>query len=206
RSFPRTTVLLVIKGSQALAVTRPVVRCARPEAYYVHMMKRLALRVDAQTAESLLMQAPKDPEKETRANKAVKSVRRRKRRPFEICLPLMDEAARLVLHTEELARTGARVTCLSLLKIDNLRVREAAMEAFNGEMLPCLVDGLQSAWAAVAAAVRGKNASALRSALSKEEDILDFVAELLKLGLPWVNKAVADSFVTGLMLPQLFVL
>ncbi|CAE7038410.1 TT9 [Symbiodinium natans] len=167
--------------------------CAQPElptddseALYVHLMKRLAMRVTSETAEWLLMPAAADSD--------------------SVCLPVMMEAARFIFHSENLARTGARVTCLSMLKIKNLRVQAAATEVFYDFVLPRVADRLQSVWAEAAVAAREEDAAAFRAAAEREEDALDFVVELLGLGLPWVTQAVADAVVAGLLLPQLFVL
>lgn len=58
----------------------------------------------------------------------------------------------------------------------------------------------------MASAARAGEESAFRSATCAEEDILEFIGEMLGLGLPGVTQAIADAIVAELLLPQLFVL
>ncbi|CAE7192947.1 MKK3 [Symbiodinium sp. CCMP2456] len=58
----------------------------------------------------------------------------------------------------------------------------------------------------MASAARVGDEDAFRSATCAEEDILEFVGEMLGLGLPGVTQAIADAIVAELLLPQLFVL
>jgi len=159
------------------------------EALYMNIQKRLAMNVDEQAAELLLM-----------------TVGHGEDEAPTVHLPLMTEAIGFLFNDENLARTGARVVCLSMLKMKNAEVRAAALEVLEESLLPVLAAALQTSWADIAAAARVGDEAAFRAATCSEEDILEFIGEMLCLGLPGVTQAIADTIVAELLLPQLFVL
>ncbi|CAE7390386.1 pncA, partial [Symbiodinium sp. CCMP2456] len=152
---------------------------------YIAALKRMALRLTEENADQFL-DAPAGPE-------AAK-------------LPLMEEAARYVFHGYDMAETGSRVVCLCLLQAKNPRVHGAAVEVLTSQLLPKLAERLRSAWAQMATAMQQDKAGALQAAIAKEQDVLDFVVDLLSLGQPAVTEAVAAGIVCGPLLSQLHVL
>ncbi|CAE7392766.1 pncA, partial [Symbiodinium sp. CCMP2456] len=146
---------------------------------YIAALKRMALRLTSENADQFLDAAR---------------------------LPLMEEAARYVVHGYDMAETGSRVVCLCLLQAKNPRVHGAAVEVLTSQLLPKLAERLRSAWAQMATAMQQDKAGALQAAIAKEQDVLDFVVDLLSLRQPAVTQAVAAGIVCGPLLSQLHVL
>ncbi|OLP84456.1 hypothetical protein AK812_SmicGene34667 [Symbiodinium microadriaticum] len=135
------------------------------EGNYIAALKRMALRLTAQSAT---------------AGPVAK-------------LPLMEEAARYVFHGYDMAETGL----------------EQHIAADAGRKAAVRLGGLArvTVEAQTAAAMRQReDRGAVRAAMAKEQDVLDFLVDLLSLGQPAVTQAVAAVIVCGPLLSQLHVL
>ncbi|CAE7943353.1 unnamed protein product, partial [Symbiodinium necroappetens] len=94
-----------------------------------------------------------------------------------------------------------------LLQAKNPRVHGAAVEVLSSTLLPKLAERLHCAWAQMSTAMRQReDRGAVRAAMAKEQDVLDFLVDLLSLGQPAVTQAVATVIVCGPLLSQLRVL
>ncbi|CAE7944873.1 pncA, partial [Symbiodinium necroappetens] len=93
-----------------------------------------------------------------------------------------------------------------LLQAQNPRVHGAAVEVLSSTLLPKLAERLHCAWAQIAAAMQQGKCDAIQAAMAKEQDVLDFLVDLLSLGQPAVTQAVAAAIVCGPLLFQLHVL
>lgn len=99
-------------------------------AYFVSLMKNLALNLGPETARLLLVEcAP--------VGCAAGGGSRPRSR-----LPLFERCVRLADHWDAMVRTAARVAILSILKLSTPQVREAAVDAFCALLAPSLVGRL----------------------------------------------------------------
>ncbi|CAK0837384.1 unnamed protein product, partial [Prorocentrum cordatum] len=152
-------------------------------AYYVTFMKSLALRLDGETALLVL-----DGHKESDGERT---------------FPLFEQAVRFTTHRDQMVRTAARTTVLSLLGISQPQVRGCVVRAACRTLSPSLTHALRTNWGIASAALRLRDAEALQQSLEAEEDLLGLLHELFLLNVGEVRDSIASSVFTGGLLPLL---
>ncbi|CAJ1399290.1 unnamed protein product [Effrenium voratum] len=187
-----TSFYYLLSGSQLnkLLTGQPELPNEECLAYFVALVKGVALRVDNETAPLLLTHHPvQEPGLEARSR----------------CIfPLFQQATSMATHKDHMARTSARTAYLCLLRLENHQVRNAAMEVAHAQLIPRLADSLRASWASMALAVHRGEMDCFRAALDLEEDTLAHIGELLQLRMPELTEAVASVVVSGALLPRLF--
>lgn len=133
-------------------------------AYYVTLLKGVALQVDGDSCQLCLN------------NQSANSPTHR--------LPLFERAVHLADHKDSMVRTACRTALLSLLRIQDSRVRCATRAACQQLLVPKLV----VAWCSV-----DKDRLTLGALREGEEDLLGFLSDLFFLDIPEVNGHLAQQ-------------
>lgn len=155
-------------------------------AYFVALLKGLALRLDAESAQLCLAAGPR--------LCAEEPVDRQWRR-----LPILERASVLLGHKELMVRTAARTASLSILRIDDPHVRLGAEHCFRRLMAPSLGGMLRSTWAMQVDAVRFRDKAMLREAMEREDDLIGFANDIFALDILSLSHALAEQLLVALM-------
>eukprot|EP00927_Polykrikos_kofoidii_P036433 TRINITY_DN30762_c0_g1_i1.p1 TRINITY_DN30762_c0_g1~~TRINITY_DN30762_c0_g1_i1.p1 ORF type:complete len:1008 (-),score=157.72 TRINITY_DN30762_c0_g1_i1:25-3048(-) len=149
-------------------------------AWFVTFLKGVALRLDNKSARLCLSVSHDD-------------------RPSTF--PLFEQVAGFAHHGEELIRASARSALLTLLRLDDCFVAAATAQATRQMLAPSLVSALRDVWAQAGEAQRHGDVANMHRALSHEDDILGYTAEVLALVVPEVKAALAKQLLEGALLP-----
>ncbi|CAJ1440502.1 unnamed protein product [Effrenium voratum] len=153
-------------------------------AYFVALVKGLALRVDNELSPQILIRS------DSARSKCI--------------FPLFQQATSMATHKDHMVRTSARTAYLCLLRLENDQVRNAAMEVAHAQLIPRLAGSLRASWASMTLAVQRGERDSFRAALELEEDTLAHIGELLQLRMPELTEAVASVVISGALLPRVF--
>eukprot|EP00929_Paragymnodinium_shiwhaense_P099850 TRINITY_DN61756_c0_g1_i1.p1 TRINITY_DN61756_c0_g1~~TRINITY_DN61756_c0_g1_i1.p1 ORF type:complete len:294 (-),score=75.92 TRINITY_DN61756_c0_g1_i1:398-1279(-) len=135
-------------------------------AYFVTLMKSLAIRIDVSNVQHCLVPADGNGGDRGRACR----------------MPVLQCAMQLVGHEEAMVRTAARAAVLSIMRVDHLGVRDAAEEPAKRLLAPPLARiGRQ--------ATSAKGTPMEAEGLLDLEDLLGFVEDLFRLDIPFLTQA-----------------
>lgn len=138
-------------------------------AYFVALLKAVALRLDTQSAPLCLV----------RGKGAAKGQWR---------LPIFERAVHLANNKEAMVSTAARTTVLSLLRLEDAQIQAVTLDAFCRYLAPKLGRRLRAAWATGELSDDAELRSALAIGGGDEGDGLrGFAADLLSLGIKGVT-------------------
>lgn len=152
-------------------------------AYYITLMKSLAMRLDSETIKFFFLQHP------------VPS------------FPLYIEATKFFDHRDQMVRTTVRTITLQVYRIDDPLMRRFVLRHAAESYFSQLSYHLRDLWFRLDAAACGAREEDDLKAVHREnelqQDLLIYLSDVFELGVEELNEVLADRLLNGAMLPML---
>mmetsp|Transcript_19432 Transcript_19432/g.45231 ORF Transcript_19432/g.45231 Transcript_19432/m.45231 type:complete len:755 (-) Transcript_19432:59-2323(-) len=171
-------------------------------AYYVTLLKSLAVRLDSETIKFYFLSGPaatrgSDPSGSGSAQTSGVE-------PAS-SFPLYTEAMKLINHRDQMVRTTVRAITLQVYR---LHPEDPNMHSF---LLKCgeesyfeeMAQHLQELWSSFQAAVSRADTVAMEDAYELQQEFLTYLADVFDLGSPELNEALAKKLLQVTIYPSL---
>lgn len=152
-------------------------------AYYITLMKSLAMRLDNESIKFFFIQHP------------------------EPAFPLYIEAAKFFSHKDHMVRATVRTITLQVYRIEDQPMRRFVLRHAAESYFSQLAYHLQDLWlrlnAAAAKVTSEEELSAVRRENELQQDLQIYLSDVFELGIEELNEVLADRLLNGAILPVL---
>eukprot|EP00931_Biecheleriopsis_adriatica_P061203 TRINITY_DN36797_c0_g1_i1.p1 TRINITY_DN36797_c0_g1~~TRINITY_DN36797_c0_g1_i1.p1 ORF type:complete len:814 (+),score=157.76 TRINITY_DN36797_c0_g1_i1:79-2520(+) len=152
-------------------------------AYYITLMKSLAMRLDGETIKFFFIQHP------------------------EPTFPLYIEATKFFGHKDHMVRAAVRTITLQVYRIEDHPMRRFVLRHAAESYFGQLAQHLRELWlrldAAVASAASEDDMSAVQRENELQQDLQIYLSDVFELGIAELNEMLADRLLNGALLPVL---
>mmetsp|Transcript_19646 Transcript_19646/g.34805 ORF Transcript_19646/g.34805 Transcript_19646/m.34805 type:complete len:783 (-) Transcript_19646:76-2424(-) len=151
-------------------------------AYYITLMKSLAMRLDTETIKFFFIQHP------------------------EPTFPLYIEATKFYSHRDHMVRATVRTITLQVYRIDDQPMRRFVLRHAAQSYFSELAGHLRELWRrldAAAAAADEDDMSGVQRENELQQDLQIYLSDVFELGIAELNEVLADRLLNGALLPVL---
>ncbi|CAJ1362356.1 unnamed protein product [Effrenium voratum] len=152
-------------------------------AYYITLMKSLAMRLDSESIKFFFIQHP------------------------EPAFPLYIEATKFFSHKDHMVRATVRTITLQVYKIQDQPMRRFVLRHAAESYFSQLAYHLQDLWLRLNAAAAKVNSEEDVSVVQREnelqQDLQIYLSDVFELGIDELNEVLADRLLNGALLPVL---
>lgn len=152
-------------------------------AYYITLMKSLAMRLDNESIKFFFIQHP------------------------EPSFPLYIEATKFFSHKDHMVRATVRTITLQVYKIEDQPMRRFVLRHAAESYFSQLAYHLQDLWlrlnAAASKVTSEDELSAVRRENELQQDLQIYLSDVFELGIEELNEVLADRLLNGAILPVL---
>jgi len=152
-------------------------------AYYITLMKSLAMRLDSETIKFFFIQHP------------------------EPTFPLYIEAAKFFSHKDNMVRASVRTITLQVYRIEDLPMRRFVLRHAAQSYFSQLAYHLRDLWlrldASAANMVDEDDLAGVQRDNELQQDLQIYLSDVFELGIPELNEVLADRLLNGAILPVL---
>jgi len=151
-------------------------------AYYITLLKSLAMRLDGETIKFFFIQIP------------------------EPTFPLYIEATKFFMHRDQMVRAAVRTITLQVYQIAFPPMRSYVLRHATDSYFTQLAYHLRDLWLRIDKAAAGANEddlATLQHEIDLQQDLLIYLSDVFELGVDQLNEVLADKLISCAMVPVL---
>lgn len=151
-------------------------------AYYITLLKSLAMRLDNETIKFFFIQHP------------------------DVSFPLYIEATKFFSHRDQMVRAAVRTITLQVYRIEDKAMHRFVLRHAKETYFSQLAYHLRDLWARLNSAAQSaaeEDLAALQHRNELQQDLLIYLSDVFELQVADINEVLADRLLNGVMLPVL---